>query len=574
MDKLVITISGQIVRENSANLMNFWRGFINIQNAIDQVSELKIVAHSWNPEFDELVKHVYNPDFLESEKQGSFVKEYMPLLKPIDKFEHGLKRANSTWWKVNPNVYSGQISSKTKSILLLDKLGLNADDFVLSTRWDIGCSGGKEVNTIIFDSSLDRKYLYMAYYPYVDEGYADMWFLSCYQNIKTFQLYKHYFLDSIAGNNSYFEDFTKNGWPLSLQQNGKMNNIKINIKRKLAKIIFKFPFNFFKKLLPFLLNKIVGVENRLKSFFSEIHLTGENSLPLHINTNNTYPTKQSLNIHAILKSFIISNNLREKTKFLDINDFEKHLKGQMINPLEFCYVVYSHSSFSDCWEMAIKQALENLPENCGKIFLCSDNSQLTREKFGEINMNGIDLLTYDNEDKYTDRLINIFSTISQRFNFIYFVHEDMPLIGRVDKVFLNTLLHYMNNSNEYYIKLVDTSYVDTKEDHESFPYLVKNMGKYSISVQPSLLKADFFIAFLKNFHQDIYGYENTCLNSNFIFSAVKGNRKIGKYLLVNNKFPHLATAISKGRWCLSEWKDEINYLSKKYNINISIRGKC
>lgn len=37
----------------------------------------------------------------------------------------------------------------------------------------------------------------------------------------------------------------------------------------------------------------------------------------------------------------------------------------------------------------------------------------------------------------------------------------MPLISQVDQVYLNTLLH---NSNEFYIKLVDTNYVDEKLD--------------------------------------------------------------------------------------------------------------
>jgi len=92
MNKFVLVISGQIVRENSANLMNFWRGFINIQNAIYDIDELKIVAHSWNPEFDELIKSVYNVDILESEKQSSFVKEYMPLLNPVNRFENGLNQ--------------------------------------------------------------------------------------------------------------------------------------------------------------------------------------------------------------------------------------------------------------------------------------------------------------------------------------------------------------------------------------------------------------------------------------------------------------------------------------------------
>jgi hypothetical protein len=149
----------------------------------------------------------------------------------------------------------------------------------------------------------------------------------------------------------------------------------------------------------------------------------------------------------------------------------------------------------------------------------------------------------------------------------------MPLTSNVDKVYLNTLLHFLNNSNEFYIKLVDTSLVNLKEEHASFPLLCKNNGGYSISVQPSLFKADFLISFLKNFNDDIYGFEHTCTNSNFTFSAVKGDRKVGKYLIANKYFPHIATAITKGKWCTSEWKDEIDFLSKKYDIDLTLRGE-
>ena len=92
MSQLVMAISGQIVRENSASLKNFWQGFINIQNAIYDIDDLKIVAHSWNVEFDGLVKNVYGMQILLSEKQPDFAKEFMPLIKPINKYEKGLKR--------------------------------------------------------------------------------------------------------------------------------------------------------------------------------------------------------------------------------------------------------------------------------------------------------------------------------------------------------------------------------------------------------------------------------------------------------------------------------------------------
>lgn len=575
MNRLILTISGQVVRENSANLMNFWSGFINIQNALENVDELKIVGHSWNPEYDELVKSVYDVDFIDSEKQSSFVNEYMPLLDPIDKFEIGFTRCKSTWSKINPNMLLGQITSKTKSITLLNKLDIADSDFILSTRWDIGCSGGKEVNKLIFDMSLSNSYLYFAYFPYVDEGYADMWFWGAYKHIKKFENYKAHFLDALEGKNSYFDDFTKNGWMLSSSECEEITLFDICKKYIVSVIASKIPFLLLRKIFPFISNKILGLEMKVNAFLEFPKITTENSFPLHVETKKVYPVKQSLNIHAILKSFVFDNELREHTRFLDIKDFDTKPKGHMINPVTFCYVIYSHSSFDDCWEMAINQALENLPLNCKKIYIVSENSDETRIKFSNLrNENNVELLTYDSEEKYTDRLIEIFKEVVQKFKYVYFTHEDMPLVSKVDKVYLNTLLHYMNHSNEFYIKLVDTSYVDEKSEHESFPDLVRNVGGYSISVQPSLIKPETMINFLTNFHQDIYGFEQVCTRSNFIFSAVSGDVKVGKYLLCNKYFPHIATAISKGKWCTDEWDKEINHLAKKYDINLSLRGEC
>lgn len=574
MKELVIVISGQLVRENSANLMNFWIGFRNIQNAIYNVDDLKIVTHSWNPEFDDLVQSVYSPTELISEKQGSFVKEFMPLMSPLNRYEKGLKRINSTWKNVTPQTILGNVKSRTKAIELLSKLHLDDDVQILAARWDQGCTGSESVNKIIFDNSLNVNYHYISYFSEVDEGYADMWFVSPYHITKEFEHFESYIFKSLSGENSYFNSFTKDGWPLGIEKNKINEFIKRYKIAILKKVIRKFPFNLFKKFLPFIKNKIMGLEQRIKNNIEQPFLSGENSLSMDSKNSVTFPNYQALNIHAMLKSFILDKGLREKTRFLDIKDFEKTHNGQMINQIDFAYVIYSHSSFADCWDMAIGQAKECLPENCKKIFLVSDDSKETIDAFAKFeNDEKITLLTYENKQKYTNRLIKVFKEVNEKFDFVYFVHEDMPLTSKVDKVYLNSLLHYMNNSNEYYIKLVDTNYVDEKQEHDSFPDLVKNFGGYSFSVQASLLKPDFLVSFLTNFNEDIYGLEQVCIESNFRFSAVKGDMKVGKYLLVNNYFPHISTAISKGKWVTSEWSDEIDYLAKKYNINISIRGE-
>ena len=247
MSELFIAISGQITRENSANLMNFWKGFINIQSSIYGIDSLKVVSHSWNPEFDNIVKNVYNVDFLSSEKQGSFAKEFMPLINPINKFEKGLQRSKSTWKNITPQTILGNLRSRAKAIKLLRNFDIDKDVQILATRWDQGCTGSDSVNNIIFDKSLDINWHYISYFSEVDEGYADMWFISPYKYAVKFEQLDKYALDVFANKNDYFDNFTKNGWPLAIQKNKTSECINKYKKVIFNKILTKFNFDLFKQ---------------------------------------------------------------------------------------------------------------------------------------------------------------------------------------------------------------------------------------------------------------------------------------------------------------------------------------
>lgn len=576
MKEITIAISGQICRENSANLHSFWRGFINIQKALRGVENVNIVAHSWNPEFDVLVNKVYKPDVLLSEKQSSFVDEFMPAISPVNKFERGLKRADSTWKKCSPQALLGNAKSRSKAVSLIKDLGLEQHSTVMAVRWDQGCTGSAFVNQVVFDTALPPNYLYMAYYSEVDEGYADMWFVAPLEIAEKFEGYSQFMLEAFSGENSFFTDFTKDGWPLAISKS-KFSSYKKLVKelilRKIIKLIDKAKL---KSLLPLLAHKIAGLELRLQSEIRKPSISGENSLSIDSQTEVSFPSYQALNNHAILKSFVLKEGLRDETRFLDIYDFgeQQNKPCYVINPIDFVYVIYSHSSFADCWEMAIGQALECLPDSCKKIYLVSEGSSLTESAFAQYSsFPEVELITYDESLKYSQRLKQVFNIVKKKSEFVYFVHEDMPLIESVDSVYLNALLHHMDNSNEFYIKLVDTDFVDAKDVHESFPDLVKNAGGYAFSVQPALIKSSVLTSFLTNFDEDIYGLEQLAVSSNFIFSAVQGDRKVGRYLLANSYFPHVATAISKGKWCTDEWKEEIDCLAGKYSIDLSIRGE-
>lgn len=575
--RYLLAISGQVCREYSGDLRGFWSGFINIQRRVNAGdSQLDIIAHSWSPACDELVKCVYDPLILSSESQPSFAAEYMPLIDPVDQFEKGLKRSTSTWKRCSPQNLTGIARSRANVMALIEQVEDRGYSQVIATRWDQGCTGSRSVNQIVHDPSLPTNYLYMAYYSEIDEGYADMWFVAPVNIARRFAKYDEFLLACLAGKNRYLDHFSKTGWPVALTRDESKRRFKFYLNL----LIKKSPVSKFvalaSKLGAYPARKAQGLAGRLKRFTELPEASGENALDFEAgNYGRTWPAYQALNNHAILKYFVYENGLREQTRFLDVDDFNQSARygaGTLINPQMFAYVIYSHSSFSDCWKMAIGQAKANLPSNCSQIILVTDHSSETAEAFDKLAEPDVELLTYDETLPYTDRLRTTFETLSKSWSTICFSHEDMPLIGKIDAYYMNTLLHYFNHGNEYYIKLVDTSMVDEKVEHPGFPGLVSNTGGYSISVQPSLIKPYEFAKFLTNFRCGIYDFENICERSNFKASAVAGTKRIGKYLLINDYFPLLCTAISKGKWCTSEWPDEIQYLAEQYDIDVARRG--
>ena len=572
----ILAISGQVAREHSSDLINFWSGFINIQREINIRGPISIIAHSWNPEFNLLVTQVYNPAKLISEKQQNFVDEYMPIINPVDLFERGLVRVKSTWRRCSPQALIGNARSRSKVMQLLDDFKPDEVGQVIAVRWDQGVTGSLSVNTIIHDPSMPSDYIYMANYSEIDEGYADMWFIAPYELAKKFSMYDQFVLESLAGSNGYLNAFTNN-WPLSLPSDVKL----IQIKSRLHWLFKKIPRVRLLKLASlfgsYFNRKAIGLFQRLDKFFSEVRLTGENSILLsELHQGVKWPIFQAINNHAILKYFILEKGLREETRFLDLNDFERNLQsaGTLINPVEYALVVYSHSSYSDCWHMVMSQMIKYMPQNCKAVILLAEDSKLTHEKFKGLESDLVQLITYPDYAPYTERLKNSFEKISELWPIAYFMHEDMPLVSPIDQYYLNGLLHYIKYSGEIFIKLVDTNYVDEKLSHPGFPGLVQNTGGYSISVQPALIDTKKFAAFLTNFKCGLYEFESIASHSNLKASAVRGSNKVGRYFLANKYFPHLCTAISKGRWCTSEWGPEITELADLYEIDIEQRGRC
>jgi hypothetical protein len=550
-----LILSGKLYRRP----IDFWLGFINIQRALKTNDHIKIFVHTWDKEKFDLISSVYGDVYF----SGESFKESDKMINSINKARYKMNLEDG--YKLPSFFYTYQ--SRNYALALLENQKISNLDRIVITRFDIGYRlVTPEVSTIIIDDSLPRDYIYMSYYNEIDEGYGDQWFVFGADYLSFFKKLEESIFDTLL-NDEYYYDFTNN-WPNSKRQNKysrKLFYFKKIVINKLVELLRAF--NIKNKSL---LRKKQGLILKLDDLKDVIRGTAEIESFSGTFTSK-YQLDNALNSHAILKYLINNNGLRNRVRFLKFNDFEPVELGIVINPSKFSVLIYSHSSYSDCWQMTITQFKENLTQMDYDLYIATEDSEYSRNQL--LKYDGkITPIFYDDKHSYTQRIKAVFDELSMSYEISYFVHEDMPLYGKVDTIYFNSLIKYFSLSDEFYIKLVDTNYVNDKIHHKDFPILVRNKGLYSLSIQPSLIKIKEFLLLINNLNLSIYDFEKHMTSYSNYFSAVKGDRLVGKYAIVNNLFPHISTALFKGKWTINEWGEELEELLVKYSIDKNLRG--
>lgn len=342
--ELTLVLSGHLRRPQSADLRPFWRGFIELQKKLPADKPVRqIVAHSWNPDLAPLALAVYAAQAERHEHQACFYPEFMLQVEPPDRFEQGVDRLTSTWKNVSIQSVLGNARSRARAVKLLDELPSHQGQ-VLITRWDLGQSGGDQVNRLVADATLPEDYLYLSYFSEVDEGYADMWVLAPWADARRFGRLDAFVLDSLAGRNRYLELFSGGGWPRA--------RVKARFEAWWSHPVGQRVHALVSKLVQGVQNRARGdalpqrVMRRLTGpvhrFLSQPPVTAENScVPGFEARPPVFPAFLALNIHALLKFFILSEGLRDRVRFLTHEDFDiSDQSGQLINPKPVALLVH------------------------------------------------------------------------------------------------------------------------------------------------------------------------------------------------------------------------------------------
>jgi hypothetical protein len=241
----------------------------------------------------------------------------------------------------------------------------------------------------------------------------------------------------------------------------------------------------------------------------------------------------------------------------------------MVNNIAF--ICYSHSSYSDVWDMFFGQLDEYLPNTKKYLFVDSIPNKISDK---------INVILYDNEDSYADRMSKCLKQINEEVCF--FNHEDFILYDKPDVEILNKMIELVSEFNIDYIKLLKGDCHNGMDNIllEDSPidnlYVIPRTG-LSFVIQPSICKTESLIdIFTKcsgsGVHQieiDGSNYVNESkYNGLFWYS---GENKRGNAHWDSSVYPQ-GGMISKGKWNISEYPNELKKLSTKYDIELDDRG--
>ncbi len=239
-------------------------------------------------------------------------------------------------------------------------------------------------------------------------------------------------------------------------------------------------------------------------------------------------------------------------------------------------ICYSHSSYSDLWDMFFGQIDKYVPGTKKYLFTDSVNRDISDD---------INVIQYDDADSYSNRVASCLKSVEE--NTCLFHHEDMILYDKPDIDKLNEMVNFVSEYNIDYIKLLKGGH-ENDIQLEDMP--IKNLywiphssEKLSFAIQPTIWKTKKLLEVYEyatpselvgnvavgNFEINASDYVNDSdINGLYWFS---GEDKRGKHHWDSSVYPH-GNMIFKGKWVYSEYGDELNYLHKNYEIDKNIRG--
>ncbi len=183
-------------------------------------------------------------------------------------------------------------------------------------------------------------------------------------------------------------------------------------------------------------------------------------------------------------------------------------------------------------------------------------------------------IIYSEETKYSNRLIEALNQIKTEYVLISF--EDMILYDKVDTEKLSSIIDMMSTNEEYFFTRLIKSGIRSSSSLKDNLFLM-NSSDFMFSITPTVWRRSMLLSALENLqHLSIWDLEtngDTLLKNNNIKSLYYyDNEKPRGGHHDSTIYPHICSAIVKGKWNMREYSEILSPIIKKYNIDINEKG--
>jgi len=236
--------------------------------------------------------------------------------------------------------------------------------------------------------------------------------------------------------------------------------------------------------------------------------------------------------------------------------------------MDLAFICYSHSEYSDVWDMFFGQLNEFIPNSKKYLF--------TNELVKDVPKD-VEVIIYDDTVDYSNKVLKCLSTIKEKF--CIFHQEDMVLYDKPNLIKIEDLYNFLSEYKVDYIKLLKGGHV---QDIPLDKMPIDNLfwiphTNLSYTNQPTIWKMDSLkLVFEKTPNTSIRDFEikaSNYVNTSNLLGLYwhAGEEKRGLYHWDSSVYP-FGGMISKGKWVYSEYNKELTYLHKKYDVDKTLRG--
>ena len=240
---------------------------------------------------------------------------------------------------------------------------------------------------------------------------------------------------------------------------------------------------------------------------------------------------------------------------------------------EIALVIDTNSRYGDVWDACFGRLEKHFPKTIKKYVFTDSVDYEFQENYQQIN--------YDDTDSYRNQFLSCIKQVAEPYFLYtsedYILYDDVSL-EKIDS-FVETLIKDPVFS---FIKLIrgpEFLLGKFKPDEHSDLFIIDPKDGNFFAQQASVWKtADFTKVFESSPPQNGRmqqepGGSAICISLGFQgLQCYNGESLRGICHHDSSVYPHIATAVVKGKWNISEYRDELNEVFTEYDINPLKRG--